>query len=97
MNLKNNRVSEFGQDVRACALGQAAAAILGSHIIGKSAKDLAEIHQHLQRFLTGDSVEAFLPDWSELAVFAPAVPHRARHASILLAFEAAAQAAGQHS
>ena len=31
------RVADFAQEVKACALGQAAAAVLGEHIIGASA------------------------------------------------------------
>ncbi|MBC7520212.1 MAG: iron-sulfur cluster assembly scaffold protein, partial [Sandarakinorhabdus sp.] len=33
------------------------------------------------------------PAWPGMAVFAPARPHRARHPSILLAFDAAIEAA----
>ena len=84
------RVVRFGQEVRACALGQASAALLGQHIAGKTAADLAAARDALAAYLRG---EADAPGWPGLDLFAPARPHKARHGSILLAFQAAADAA----
>ncbi len=86
---EDGRVARFGQEVRACALGQASAAILGAGVIGRSAPELAAVRDGLARWLGG----AGDPPWPALDVLAPARPYRARHASILLAFEAAAAAA----
>lgn len=87
------RVARFGQEVRACALGQASAALLGNAVIGASAGELAAARDGLAAYLKG---EAATPgDWPGLDLFAPARPHRARHGSILLAFQAAAEAAAQ--
>ena len=85
----DGRVAHFGQEVRACALGQAAAAVLGAGVIGRSPDDLAAARDALAAYLAGEGA-APTP---ELALFAPALPYRARHASIRLAFEAAADAA----
>ena len=90
---RDGRVSRFGQEVRACALGQASAALLGGSVIGRSAAELAAARDALARFLKGD--DATPGDWPGLDVFAPARPHKARHGSILLAFQAAAEAAAQ--
>ena len=85
------RVSRFGQEVRACALGQASAAILGAEIIGKTGAEITAARDALAAFLKG---EAETPgDWPGLELFAPARPHKGRHGSIRLAFEAAAEAA----
>ena len=84
------RVVRFGQEVRACALGQASAALLGQHVAGKTAADLAAARDALAAYLRG---EAEPPGWPGLDLFAPARPHKARHGSILLAFQAAADAA----
>ena len=84
------RVVRFGQEVRACALGQASAALLGQHVAGKTAADLAAARDALAAYLRG---EADAPGWPGLDLFAPARPHKARHGSILLAFQAAADAA----
>ena len=85
------RVSALGQEVKACALGQASAALMGSHAIGRTAAELAEVRDQLAGFLAGRSGD--LGDWPGLAALAPARDYPARHASVLLAFEAAAAAA----
>ncbi len=85
------RVARFGQEVRACALGQASAAILGAQVIGRTPLELAQARDALAAFLKG---EAETPGgWPGLDVLAPARPHKGRHGSILLAFQAAADAA----
>ena len=40
LSLQDGRVTAFAQDVKACALGQAAAALLGAVVIGCRAADL---------------------------------------------------------
>jgi NifU-like protein involved in Fe-S cluster formation len=88
------RVAEFAQQVRACALGQASAAILGAGVIGRTADELAEARDALAAYLADAAAPppALFP---QTALFAPARAHKARHASIRLAFEAAAQAAAE--
>lgn len=88
----DGRVVRFGQEVRACALGQASASILGAGVIGCSAGELVQARDALAAFLRGDLAEA-PPGWPRLALFLPARPHKGRHGSILLAFQAAAEAA----
>ncbi|WP_343525210.1 iron-sulfur cluster assembly scaffold protein [Sphingomonas sp.] len=93
----DGRVAEVGMLVRACALGQASSALLANHVIGRTPDELAAARDRLTEWLaTG---EGSAPDWPGLGVFAPALPHTARHPSIRLAFEAAAQAAqaAQHA
>ncbi len=85
------RIAAHGQEVRACALGQAAATLVAAEIAGKSREDLANARAALADWLAGRS-EA-VPDWPGFDVFAPARPHRARHPSILLALDAAIAAA----
>lgn len=85
----DGRVAELGLLVRACALGQASASLFGAHAIGRSAEELAEARDALTAWLAGQG-EA--PDWPGIAILAPAIAHSARHPSIRLAFEAAAEA-----
>lgn len=85
------RVSEIGVQVRACALGQASAALMLAEIRGKSGMELATARDQLTAWLAGETDA--VPDWPGLEIFAPALSHRARHPSIRLAFEAAAEAA----
>jgi len=87
------RIAAHGQEVRACALGQAAAALVGAEIIGQDRDALATARAQVADWLAGRSDAE--PHWPGMAVFAPARPHRARHASILLAFDAAIAAAEQ--
>lgn len=85
------RIVRHGQEVRACALGQAAAALVGAEIVGKDSAALNTARAELADWLAGRSET--MPEWPGMTVFAPARPHRARHPSILLAFDAAIAAA----
>ena len=87
----SGRVLAVGQEVKACALGQASATLLGRAIRGKSAAEVKAAKDQLQNWLEG---RADTPGhWPGLSVFEPARSLSARHPAILLAFEAAAQAA----
>ena len=87
----NGRIEALGQEVRACALGQASAALMGEHAIGRNVVELETARDALTNFLAGKRDDP--GDWPGLEIFAPARPHSARHASIRLAFEAVAEAA----
>lgn len=94
--MENGVVSRFGQEVRACALGQAAASLVGRSVIGRSAAELAALRDAMRAFLNGEAIDWASYEnglWSDLEIFAPAVAFKSRHGSILLAFEASAQAA----
>lgn len=84
------RVTRFGHEVRACALGQAAAALVEAEIIGADATKLGAARAELADWLATRTETP--PSWPGFSVFAPARPHRARHSSILLAFDAAIDA-----
>ena len=84
------RVRAVGLLVRACALGQASSALMARQAIGKTACELAAARDALTAWLAG---EGDVPDWPGLDIFTPALPVTARHPSIRLAFEAAAEAA----
>lgn len=87
---EQGRVGEVGMLVRACALGQAASSLLVGAAVGRTPAELAAARDALAAWLAGGGP---LPDWPGLSVFEPALPHAGRHASIRLAFEAAADAA----
>lgn len=89
----DGRLAELGQEVRACALGQASAALMAEHAIGRTPAELAAARDALTAFLAGARDDP--GDWPGLDIFAPAIPHSARHPSIRLAFEAVAEAAAQ--
>lgn len=87
---ESGRVGAVGMLVRACALGQASSSLLGAHAVGRTPDELAAARDALAGWLAGGEAA---PDWPGLDIFEPARPHTARHASIRLAFEAAAEAA----
>ena len=89
------RLADLGQDVKACALGQASAALMGANAIGRSGGDLARARDDLAAFLAGSREDP--GEWPGLELFREARPYKARHPSILLAFEAVAEAAAQAS
>jgi len=84
------RIDALGQEVRACALGQASAALLGAEAIGRTLAELDAARASLAAYLTGAAHDP--GSWPGLEVFAAARAFPARHAAILLPFEAAAAA-----
>jgi NifU-like protein involved in Fe-S cluster formation len=86
-----DKVADFAQDVKACALGQAAAAVLGEHVIGASAGEI-EMAREALRAMLKSGAEAPEGRFSDLAMLAPVKDYPLRHASTLLAFEATAEA-----
>lgn len=94
LDMAEGRVSRFAQEVKACALGQAAASVLGSAVIGRSADELEGSAAQLEAMLkTGGPVPDAPFDGFEALL--PAREFRNRHNSILLAAQAAAEAARQ--
>ena len=88
---EDDRVADFAQDVRACALGQASAAVLGANVIGADLTDILFARNALRAMLKeGGPVP--VGRFAELAVLSPVKDYPARHASTLLAFEAAVEA-----
>ena len=89
--VQNGRIAEFAQDVKACALGQASAAVLGEAVIGRSLPELQAARDALRAMLKeGGPVPAAPFDGYETLL--PARDYKNRHASILLALEAACEA-----
>jgi NifU-like protein involved in Fe-S cluster formation len=87
------RIAELGQEVRACALGQASASLMAANAVGRSVMELEQARDALAAFLAGERDDPGA--WPGLEIFGPARAHSARHASIRLAFEAVAEAAAR--
>ena len=94
LSMAEGKVSDFAQDVKACALGQAAASIVARHVIGASAQELRELRDSVRAMLKEDG-PAPQGRWADVAMLEPVRAYKARHASTLLSFEAAAQAASE--
>jgi NifU-like protein involved in Fe-S cluster formation len=91
INVNDGRVSEFGQDVKACALGQAAASVVGSAIIGRSLSELELARGQLKAMLKENGPVPEAP-FEGLEVLIPARDYKNRHASIMLALDASVDA-----
>lgn len=89
--VREGRIAEFAQDVKACALGQAAASVVGRVMIGRSRAEVERARGEMQAMLAGDGPVP-TPPFDGLEVLLPARDYRNRHASILLVLEAAAEA-----
>ncbi|CAN1525975.1 IscU NifU homolog involved in Fe-S cluster formation [Paracoccaceae bacterium] len=89
--VKNGRVAEFAQDVKACALGQASAALLGQVVMGRSLAELQAARDALSDMLRGGGPVPAAP-FNGYEVLIPAKDYKNRHASILLALEAVCEA-----
>jgi len=89
--LRDGAISKFGQDVKACALGQAAASVLGSVAIGRTLPEIEAARDELRAMLTADGPVPAAP-FGEYSVLEPARDFKNRHASIMLALEATAEA-----
>ncbi len=94
--MRDGRVAEFGQDVKACALGQASAAVLGHVVIGRTSEELCSARDALRAMLKDDGPVPDAP-FDGFEVLTPAREFKNRHASILLSIEAAAEAASEAS
>ena len=88
------RVTDFAQDVKACALGQASASVLGGHVIGAS---LAELQTARDAFRAMLKTDGPAPEgrFAELALLEPVKDYPARHTSTMLAFDAVTEAVAQ--
>ena len=81
-----HRVRFLTQTVRACAFGQASAALLERHAVGRTHAEISEALVDLSRWLSGERDDA--GQWPGLSALAPARPRKARHGAILLPFRA---------
>ncbi|MEM9247292.1 MAG: iron-sulfur cluster assembly scaffold protein [Pseudomonadota bacterium] len=92
--MDGGRIVDFAQDVRACALGQAAASVLGRAVIGRTRAEVDAAREALRAMLSEDGPPPAAP-FEDLEVLIPARAFTNRHASIMLAFDATAEAMAQ--
>lgn len=90
----DGRITAFGQDVKACALGQAAAAVTGANAIGRTRAEIERARDELKAMLKENGPVPSAP-FEALEVLLPARDYKNRHASILLAWEATLAAMDQ--
>ena len=91
---EDGRVTDFAQDVKACALGQASSSLMGRHVVGTSAEDLRALRGAMRAMLKEGAPPPDGP-FADFAVLEPVRDFKARHASTLLTFDAVVDALDQ--
>ncbi len=94
VKMQDGRVIAFGQDVKACALGQASASVVGDAVIGATRTQIETARDQLKAMLKSDGPAPDAP-FDGLEVLIPARDYKNRHASIMLVLEATAEAMEQ--
>lgn len=89
---KAERITAVGVRPHACAVGQAAAAVFVASALGRDRDEIALARAAIADWLAGAGSQ---PDWPGIEVLGPALAYPARHAAILLAWDAALMALGK--
>jgi NifU-like protein involved in Fe-S cluster formation len=87
-------VSDFGHEVKACALGQASSSIMARHVVGSTPEELRQIRSQMYAMLK-EGGAAPAGKWAELEALLPVRDFKARHPSTLLTFDAVVDAVDQ--
>ena len=87
IKVDGDQVKAFGQTVKACLLGQAAASVMGRNIVGSGARELREVGAAMRKMLKAGGPPP-TGRWADLSVLQPVKDYKARHASTLLVFDA---------
>ncbi len=89
------RIKTLGLEVKACALGQAATALVAPRLVGRTRDEIAPAAQAFAAMIKeGGPVPA--PPWDDLGIFLPVREHPSRHGSVMLIFDAALAAFAAH-
>lgn len=83
---RDRRVQMLSQKVHACAFGQASAALVQKHAVGRAHDEVADALVTISRWLAEEQDET--GDWPGIAALEPARPRKGRHGAILLPFRA---------
>jgi NifU-like protein involved in Fe-S cluster formation len=94
VKMENGVVSDFGHEVKACALGQASSSIMARHVVGSSPEELRSVREQMYRMLKEEG-PAPSGKWADLEALLPVRDFKARHASTLLTFDAVVDAVNQ--
>jgi len=87
LSLDQGKVSDFAQELKACALGQASASILARQIVGATPDELRAVREAMRKMLKENGPPPS-GRWADLAILEPVRNYKARHGSTLLPFDA---------
>jgi len=88
LSLEDGRVSDFGMEASACALGQASASILARNILGATPSELYAVRDAMRAMLKEGGPAPEGERFADLSALEPVRDYPQRHASTLLVFEA---------
>lgn len=91
LKMDGDVVTDFGHEVKACALGQASSSVMARYIVGSSAAELRSLRDAMYKMLKEEGPPP-AGKWSEFEAFLPVRDFKARHASTLLTFDAVTDA-----
>lgn len=94
VNMRDGVVSDFGQEVKACALGQASSSIMARHVVGSTPEELRSVRDQMYWMLKEEGPPP-TGKWADLEALLPVRDFKARHASTLLTFDAVVDAVNQ--
>ena len=94
IKMEDGKVSDFAQDVKACALGQASSSIMARHVVGSTPEELRALKARMYAMLKENGPPPDGP-WRDLEALTPVRDFKARHASTLLTFDAVVDAVNQ--
>lgn len=91
VKLADGAVSDFSHEVKACALGQASSAIMAASVIGATPGEIRTARDAMREMLKQGGEG---PDgrFAEMRCLLPVRDYPARHASVMLTFEALVKA-----
>ena len=92
--MEDGQVVDFAHEVKACALGQAAASIMARHVIGSTGLELRALRDQMRAMLKENGPPP-RGKWEDTAILEPVRDFKARHASTLLTFDATVDCVNQ--
>lgn len=94
LKMKDGIVTDFGHDVKACALGQASSSIMARHVVGSTGAELKALREQMHKMLKEQGAPP-TGKWADLEALLPVRDFKARQPSTLLTFDAVSDAVSQ--
>jgi NifU-like protein involved in Fe-S cluster formation len=91
LNMQDDVITDYGQTVKACLLGQSSAAVVAANIVGSTASEMRRIGAEMRRMLKENGPPPS-GRWHDLEALEPVREVKARHTSTLLVFDAVERA-----
>ncbi len=87
VNMTDGRVSDYGQTVKACLLGQAASSIMGRQIVGSTPDEIRAVTRSMRAMLKENGSPPS-GKWADLAVLEAVRDYKHRHDAVMIVFDA---------